>query len=862
MGRTVYTDVLVRGYQNVGYENIQDNARLDVAGGDSGIAPFKIGVGGLTTVPRPGAIENVGDDILWTDSFGVRHSLLKADTDVENSLSLLMNQKASLVRKEGYMGASEGWYRIASTKVSIGVNEATIRFYEKSYDCIFAIKACLSKNKTPTIAVDVLSGLSEVGVTKVRMVYTTGDVNGYYAYLEVYKVSEAPMYAVVESVEPHGWELVPPVIPGGVPDDFLTKEVTLVEGADFNGIAAFVVSEAAFDGIYFITGVQEPNGVHKFSYDVYVDAAESSLNALRVNTDVLSVNGEINAILLNSGVVHGDDTGILYSGNVLLDSEVEGILPVTNGGTGRSSITGGALLYGNGTGVASILGIGSANYVLVSNGSAPTWAEKAPTATNVSGGTVSCTTLTASSTVTFSGLGTGVAHLTAGVLSAGNVNLTNEVTGTLPMANGGLGTTTLTKYAVLLGNGTGVMSATSVGTDNYVLIAKGNSNFPTWAEKAPKAVDADNASNVGVASTSSKLYVTGVLTTASGNSAIYKDESITVEGGTITATTFSGSLSGGSISGTTLTVSSTATFSGLGTGVAKLTNGVLSNGNVDLASGEVTGTLGATKGGTGVATVTKGDLLYGSAANTWNRLGIGGTTYAGRVLYNTGTLPEWKTLSDAGIASAGHDHDGTYLKLAGGETVTGIVTFSGGLTVSGGTTTLGTLTNALYGDSGVIKASTTTATELGYVHGVTSAIQTQLDNKVTRLRMLNNTSGTTWQGIIPLWVLSLKNGYPVYSDTEFASGSNSVTGYRTGSSVERVLAANEAGLGNTESGTGVGSTSYVLKVTVTAEAGFYQAINSKPNKEFIQVFRALLPTGYKFVPASNATGDGRVTIPE
>jgi len=754
MGRTVYTDVLVRGYQNVGYETIQDNARLDVAGGDSGIAPFKIGVGGLTTVPRPGAIENVGDDILWTDSFGVRHSLLKADSTVDSSLDVLMYSKASLVRKEGYMGASEGWYRIASTKVSIGVNEATIRFYEKSYDCIFAIKACISKNHTPTIAVDVLSGLSEVGVTKVRLVYTTGDVNGYYAYVEVYKVSEAPMYATVESVEPHGWELLPPVIPGGVPDDFLTKEITLVEGADFNGIAAYVVSEPAFDGTYFITGVQEPNGVHKYSYDVYLDAGEGSLNSLRVNTGVLDVTGEINAALLNSGVVHGDDTGILYSGNVLLDSEVEGILPVTNGGTGRSSITAGALLYGNGTGVASMLGIGSNNYVLVSNGSAPTWAEKAPNATNadkvgitsstaklhvlgvatnasgnttiykdqsvtveggtvtattfsgsLSGGTVSCTTLTASSTVTFSGLGTGVAHLTAGVLSVGDVNLANEVTGTLPVERGGTGATTFTAYRLLVGNGASAVSTLGQATSNYVLVGNGNSAVPTWQEKAPKATDADNASNVGVASTSAKLYVAGVLTSASGNSAVYKDQSVTVEGGTVTATTFSGSLNGGAISGTTLTVSSTATFSGLGTGVAKLANGVLSAGSVDLASSEVTGTLVVTKGGTGIATVEKGDILYGSATDTWNKLAIGGTSYAGRVLYNTGTLPEWKTLSDAGIATKDHNHDGTYLKLAGGESVTGLTTFTNGLTVSGGnlTANAGIFTSVKVGGGALLK---------------------------------------------------------------------------------------------------------------------------------------------------------------
>jgi hypothetical protein len=37
----------------------------------------------------------------------------------------------------------------------------------------------------------------------------------------------------------------------------------------------------------------------------------------------------------------------------------------------------------------------------------------------------------------------------------------------------------------------------------------------------------------------------------------------------------------------------------------------------------VTGTLPATNGGTGTATVTQGDVLYGSAANVWSKLGAG-----------------------------------------------------------------------------------------------------------------------------------------------------------------------------------------------------------------------------------------------
>lgn len=86
--------------------------------------------------------------------------------------------------------------------------------------------------------------------------------------------------------------------------------------------------------------------------------------------------------------------------------------------------------------------------------------------------------------------------------------------------------------------------------------------------------------------------------------------------------------------------------------------------SIKIAAGDITsGVLAVTKGGTGLGTIAKGDLLYGSASNTLSRLAIGGTTNAGKILYNTGTLPEWKSLSDAGIASTGHTHQITKLQI-------------------------------------------------------------------------------------------------------------------------------------------------------------------------------------------------------
>ncbi|MFH0936709.1 MAG: helix-turn-helix domain-containing protein, partial [Candidatus Daviesbacteria bacterium] len=73
------------------------------------------------------------------------------------------------------------------------------------------------------------------------------------------------------------------------------------------------------------------------------------------------------------------------------------------------------------------------------------------------------TTLSANSTVTFSSLSTGIAHLNgSGVVSSSAVNLaSSDVTGVLPIANGGTAlSSTPTNGQLLIGNGTGYTLAT------------------------------------------------------------------------------------------------------------------------------------------------------------------------------------------------------------------------------------------------------------------------------------------------------------------------------------------------------------------------------------------------------------------
>lgn len=60
------------------------------------------------------------------------------------------------------------------------------------------------------------------------------------------------------------------------------------------------------------------------------------------------------------------------------------------------------------------------------------------------------------------------------------VNLATGVTGTLPVANGGTGATSLTTNNVLLGNGTSAVQAVAPGTAGNVL----TSNGTTWTSAA------------------------------------------------------------------------------------------------------------------------------------------------------------------------------------------------------------------------------------------------------------------------------------------------------------------------------------------------------------------------------------------
>lgn len=164
---------------------------------------------------------------------------------------------------------------------------------------------------------------------------------------------------------------------------------------------------------------------------------EGSTNAdtawvLQTNAPITIDTTSLTFAQFGAGTSYSEGTGIDITGNVIsLDVPVV----VSSGGTGATSLTDHGVLFGSGTGAITASAVGTTGTVLKGNtGSDPTF---------------------------------------------GAVDLTADVTGDLPVAEGGTGVSSLTNHGVLLGSGTSAVTVTAVGSTGTVL--KGNTGSdPTF----------------------------------------------------------------------------------------------------------------------------------------------------------------------------------------------------------------------------------------------------------------------------------------------------------------------------------------------------------------------------------------------
>lgn len=124
-------------------------------------------------------------------------------------------------------------------------------------------------------------------------------------------------------------------------------------------------------------------------------------------------------------------------------------------------------------------------------------------------------------------------------------------------------------------------------------------------------------------------------------------------------------------------------------------------------------------------------------------------------------------------------------------------------------------------------------------------------------RHLYPSLGSTQTGNTPVWLLGLKGaGYPVYSDPEFASGTTVEKYANSGSENLTVTRGLATDFGIIDSGN---SSGYVIQIKNTGTVvpglgGFYLNPFSRANAIFIQIFRAMIPSGYSVQVASNPMG--------
>jgi hypothetical protein len=288
-------------------------------------------------------------------------------------------------------------------------------------------------------------------------------------------------------------------------------------------------------------------------------------------------------------------------------------------------------------------GITASNYLPLAGG--------AVTGNLTVSGTASTSNLVVSNSFSLGTL-SGVLKSVAGVVSATLVNLASDVTGILPIANGGTGTSTAPTYGkVLLGNASGgydLVATSSLGitaggsgsvgagtagqfayfagggttltaTSSIFLSTAGNVGLGTTSPFARLSIAgvAGGANNLFAISTSTAGFATSTALRISqnGNLHLMNGAGIDIGGGVIPPP--NGLIVAGTASTSNLVVSNAFTFGSFG-GVLKSVAGVVSATLVNLAS-DVTGILPIANGGTGTSTApTYGKVLLGNASGGYD----------------------------------------------------------------------------------------------------------------------------------------------------------------------------------------------------------------------------------------------------
>lgn len=253
---------------------------------------------------------------------------------------------------------------------------------------------------------------------------------------------------------------------------------------------------------------------HKLSYVKSQGSNVATSGIIRLaNTESVSWRNAANSANLPLSV--DSSNNLTFNGVAIASSS--GVVPVAAGGTGLSSYTSGDIIYASGSTTLSKLNIGSANTVLASNGSVPSWrtivnadinssAAIAYSKLNLSGSIVNAD-VSASAAIARSKVASGTANHV--LINDGSGNLSSEAA--LDPSRGGTGVSN-NSAQTLTRSGNHALTITTSGTTGVTL--------PTSGTLATRA-GTETLSNKSFSDHVTLAEISTPSTPSSGNGAIY-----------------------------------------------------------------------------------------------------------------------------------------------------------------------------------------------------------------------------------------------------------------------------------------------------------------------------------------------------
>jgi hypothetical protein len=391
-----------------------------------------------------------------------------------------------------------------------------------------------------------------------------------------------------------------------------------------------------------------------------------------------------------------DGTAYLDSATITAGT-ITGItdLTVADGGTGVSTLTDGGVLLGNGAGDIQAMAVLTDGQFIVGDGTTDPVAESGDTA-RISMGVGS------TSTWQITGLDVGHAtDTTVTRVSAGDLNIEGNIIyragGTdVPVSDGGTGVSTLTDGGILLGSGTGAITATAVLADGEILIGDGTTD--------PVALDVGGNGGITILGT----IATGVWQgTAVADTYVAND--LTISGGTVNNSVIGGTTAA-AITGTTITGTAISGSSVSSSGAVVAAGGFYGDGS------NITNlTAAAISSYTNTGNNRIMTSVDSSTANSEANLTFDGTDVVvaggGKVAFRDNGGEYIYSVSDnvLGLAAGSEiDLTATTIDINGLVDISGNLTVGGDLDVNGTTTTINTA-NSYITDKFMIMASGSTS---------------------------------------------------------------------------------------------------------------------------------------------------------